>query len=228
MSVLAALVLLASGQGVRQDLWSYRTGLGVMLATKWLGLLALAMAGVSLALPAARAGRVVTLLFALVIGLCVSAVPFEFERRARSVPRIHDITTDTRNPPQFAAVLPLRAGAPNTAAYGGAELAELQRKAYPDIQPLVVQMPTQVAFSRARDAAEGMGWQIVAADASAGRIEATARTFWFGFKDDVVVRIVPEGTGSRIDVRSVSRVGRSDLGTNARRIREYLDRVRNF
>jgi uncharacterized protein (DUF1499 family) len=226
--LVAALVLLAAGQGVRHDLWSYRLGLGVMLATKWLGLLAVAMAGISLALPAARAGRVVSLLFAVVIGLCVSAVPFEFERRARSVPRIHDITTDTRNPPQFAAMLPLRAGAPNSAAYGGPELAELQRKAYPDIQPLIVQMPTQVAFARARDAAEGMGWQVVAADASAGRIEATARTFWFGFKDDVVVRIVPQGTGSRIDVRSVSRVGRSDLGTNARRIREYLDRVRNF
>jgi len=226
--VLGALVLLAAGQGVRQELWSYRIVFGVMLATKWLGLLALATAGIGLALPAARAGRVVSLLFALVIGLCVSAVPFEFERRARSVPRIHDITTDTQNPPQFAAVLPLRAGAPNSAAYGGPELAELQRKAYPDIQPLIVQIPTQVAFARARDAAEGMGWQLVAADASAGRIEATARTFWFGFKDDVVVRIVPQGTGSRIDVRSVSRVGRSDLGTNARRIREYLDRVRNF
>jgi len=191
---------------VRQEVWSYRTGLGLMLATKWLGILALAAAGISLAWPAARAGRVVSLLFAVVIGLCVSAVPFEFERRARSVPRIHDITTDTQSPPQFAAVLPLRAGAPNSAAYGGPELAELQRKAYPDIQPLIVQMPTQVAFARARDAAEGMGWQLVAADASAGRIEATARTFWFGFKDDVVVRIVPQGTGSRIDVRSVSRV----------------------
>jgi len=76
LAVLGALVLLAAGQGVRQEFWSYRTGLGVMLATKWLGLLALAMAGIGLALPAARAGRVVSLLFALVIGLCVSAVPF--------------------------------------------------------------------------------------------------------------------------------------------------------
>ena len=228
MAVLAALALLAAGQGVRLGAWSYTAGLGLMRATKWIGLAALALALAGLALPAARAGRVVGLLFALVIGVCVSAVPFEFERRARAVPRIHDISTDTRNPPQFVAVLPLRAGAPNTAAYGGPEVAELQRKAYPDIQPLVVPMPPHLAFIRARDAAEGMGWQIVAADPAAGRLEATARTFWFGFKDDVVVRIVPEGTGSRVDVRSVSRVGRSDLGTNARRIREYLDRVRNY
>src|SRR5256885_4835405 len=118
-------------------------------------------------------------------------------------------------PTLFRSVLPQRAGAPNTAAYGGPEIAELQRKAYPDIQPLIVPMPTQVAFVRARDAAEGMGWQVVAADASAGRLEATATTFWFGFKDDVVVRIVPQGTGSRIDGRSGSRVGGSDLRTNA-------------
>jgi hypothetical protein len=221
-------VLLASGQGVRYGLWSYRAGLAAMFASKWIGLCALVVAMLGLALRAARAGRVVSLLFAVSIALCVSAVPFEFERRARAVPRIHDISTDTRNPPQLVAVLPLRAGAPNTAEYGGPEVAELQHKAYPDIRPLVVPMPPNLTFMRARDAAEGMGWNIVAADPAAGRLEATARTFWFGFKDDIAVRIVPEGTGSRVDVRSVSRVGRSDLGTNARRIREYLDRVRNF
>jgi uncharacterized protein (DUF1499 family) len=70
-----------------------------------------------------------------------------------------------------------------------------------------------------------MGWDIVAADAPAGRIEATATTRWFGFKDDVVVRIEPAGEGSRIDVRSVSRVGGSDVGTNAKRIRAYLRRL---
>jgi uncharacterized protein (DUF1499 family) len=70
-----------------------------------------------------------------------------------------------------------------------------------------------------------MGWEIVAADSAAMRIEATATTRWFGFKDDVVVRIQPADSGSRIDVRSVSRVGRSDVGTNAKRIRSYLDRL---
>jgi len=79
---------------------------------------------------------------------------------------------------------------------------------------------------RALAAARASGWAIVAADSAAGRIEATATTAWFGFKDDVVVRVAPEGTGSRVDVRSVSRVGKSDVGANARRIREYLERVR--
>ena len=221
-------MLLASGQGVRYDAWSYRTGFALMFAARWIGLAALGLAIVGLALPAARAGRVLSLLFALTIAVCVSAVPFEFERRARAMPRIHDISTDTENPPQFVAVLPLRASAPNTAAYGGAEVAALQHKAYPEIRPLVLPMPPHLGFIRARDAAEGMGWRIVGADPTAGRLEASARTPWFGFTDDIVVRIVPQGTGSRVDVRSVSRVGRSDLGTNARRIREFLDRVRNF
>jgi uncharacterized protein (DUF1499 family) len=108
------------------------------------------------------------------------------------------------------------------AAYPGGEVAAAQRRAYPDIGPLALAMPPATAFARALDAAKGMGWEIVAADAGAGRIEATATTPWFGFRDDVVVRITPAAAGSRVDVRSVSRVGRSDLGTNARRIREYL------
>jgi uncharacterized protein (DUF1499 family) len=207
---------------VRHGAWPYTTGIGLMRASKWVGLAALALALAGLALPAARAGHAMRLGAACLMAVCVVAVPLEFERRARSVPRIHDISTDTQNPPQFAAL------SPRPAPYGGPEVAAQQRKAYPDIQPLVMPTPPQVAFARARDAAEGMGWRVAASDPAAGRLEATASTFWFGFLDDVAVRVVPEGTGSRVDVRSVSRVGRSDLGTNARRIREYLDRVRNY
>ena len=194
----------------------------MMFATGCIGLVAAALALAGLAFPAVRAGRIPQLLVALAVGLAVSWVPFEFGRRARAVPHIHDITTDVTHPPQFVAVLPLRAGSPNGVAYGGREIAELQRKAYPDIEPLVLRAPPGAASARARDAAEALGWAIVAADSATGRLEATATTFWFGFKDDIVVRVTPEGSGSRVDVRSVSRVGRSDLGTNARRIREFL------
>ena len=106
------------------------------------------------------------------------------------------------------------------------EIAAQQRQAYPDVVPLVLESPADVAFGRALEAARGMGWEIVAADSSAGRIEATATTAWFGFKDDVVVRVTPEDGRSRVDVRSVSRVGMSDVGTNAARIRAYLARLR--
>jgi uncharacterized protein (DUF1499 family) len=143
-------------------------------------------------------------------------------QQARRVPPIHDITTDLDRPPKFVAVLPLRAGAPNPATYGGSEVADAQRRSYPDIKPLLLGVPAGAAYSRALASARGMGWELVASDSTTGRIEATATTPWFGFKDDVVVRVRPEGPGSRIDVRSVSRVGKSDVGANAQRIRTYL------
>jgi uncharacterized protein (DUF1499 family) len=120
------------------------------------------------------------------------------------------------------AVLAQRAGAANPAEYGGADVAAQQRTAYPDIRPVTLSDPPARAFERALAAARGEGWEIVAAVPAEGRIEATDTTRWFGFKDDVVVRVKPEGSGSRVDVRSLSRVGKSDVGKNASRIREYL------
>ena len=161
---------------------------------------------------------------ALLLGLVAVGVPYEWQRRARSVPPIHDITTDLEKPPEFMAVVPLRADAPNSLERGP-ELASLQRDGYPDLAPATVSTPPGETFTRALAAAQRMGWQIVSADASSGRIEATDTTRWFGFKDDVVVRLTPWGAGTRVDLRSVSRVGRSDAGTNARRIEEFLDRL---
>jgi uncharacterized protein (DUF1499 family) len=91
--------------------------------------------------------------------------------------------------------------------------------------PLTIDEPPERAFLRALEAARDMGWEIVDSDPARGRIEATDTTPWYGFKDDVVVRVRAEGSGSRIDVRSVSRVGRSDVGTNARRIEDYLEKL---
>ena len=114
---------------------------------------------------------------------------------------------------------------PTPATYGGEEVAQAQEKAYPDIRPLELGRSRPRRRSPRAAAVRAEGWDLVAADSSAGRIEATATTGWFGFKDDVVVRIEPQGAGSKVDVRSVSRVGGSDVGTNARRIREYLRRL---
>lgn len=138
------------------------------------------------------------------------------------LPRIHDITTDTDNPPQFVALRALREKSPNGPEYGGEKIAQQQKAGYPDIQPLMLGEPPARAFERALAAARSMGWDIAAASAADGRIEATATTRWLRFKDDVVIRITPSATGSRIDVRSKSRLGRSDLGTNAKRIRTYF------
>jgi uncharacterized protein (DUF1499 family) len=111
--------------------------------------------------------------------------------------------------------------------YQGESIAQQQRKAYPDIQPVTIAEPPDAAFKSALNAARDVGWQIVAATLDERRIEATDTTTWFGFKDDIVVRVTPSGSGSRIDVRSVSRLGQGDLGKNAARIRAYLQRLQH-
>lgn len=155
--------------------------------------------------------------------------------RAFGTPPIHDISTDLEDPPQFHAVLALRraAGAVNSPDYvrkaetptGVIDVPEAQRRAYPDIVPLMVELPADKTFDLAERAAVAMPWTIDAMVPAAGRIEATATTTYFGFEDDVVIRVRPAGTASVVDVRSESRIGVGDVGTNAARVRNYLDRV---
>ena len=226
LALAAVALVAASGSGTRFGLWPYQVGFVLLRSAAYAGLGAAAVAMLALAIPRARRGHAAALFATLLLGAGAAAVPLEFRRQASNVPRIHDITTDTAHPPEFVATLALRAGAVNPPSYDGKEVAELQRKAYPDIRPLDLPVPPQQAFSKALAAAEAMGWEIVAKDLAAGRIEAVATTPWFGFKDDVVVRVTAASRGSRIDVRSKSRLGRSDIGTNARRIRAYLERLK--
>ncbi|HJU16649.1 MAG TPA: DUF1499 domain-containing protein, partial [Stellaceae bacterium] len=164
---------------------------------------------------------------ALIVGGLVAFVPWHYRTVARSVPPIDDITTDTVHPPPFVATVAARAAeGGNPAAYGGARTAALQKRGYPDLAPLDLPQAPAEAFALALATARAEGWAIIAADPKAGRIEATARSFWMGFTDDIVVRVAPEGSGSRIDMRSASRHGRSDLGVNAARIRAYFAALR--
>jgi uncharacterized protein (DUF1499 family) len=157
----------------------------------------------------------------LVVGFVAFWMPYSQDRRVD--PRIHDITTDIVDPPVFDAVLPLREGM-NSVEYDP-EVGAQQAAAYPEIQPLVLDAAPPETYARALATAEELGWEIVAEDRDTGIIEATDTTFWMGFKDDVVIRLRPNGAGTRVDVRSVSRVGGSDLGTNARRIAGYLQEL---
>ena len=102
----------------------------------------------------------------------------------------------------------------------------LQRAAYPDIAPVILPVPPAEAFKRVDGAAMAMGWDIVARAPGRRPLEAVATSAWFGFRDDIVVRIRPDGAGSRVDIRSKSRDGESDLGVNARRIREFIARLK--
>lgn len=138
---------------------------------------------------------------------------------------INDISTDVRNPPAFVAIVPFREGAPVPPEYAGQETARQQAEAYPDIQTLMIERPTDEVLNEAEKVAQDLGWEIVAIDRIGGRIEATDTTFWFRFKDDVVIRLTPRGDETYVDIRSKSRVGRGDMGANASRIRRFLERL---
>ncbi|WP_179957812.1 DUF1499 domain-containing protein [Exilibacterium tricleocarpae] len=138
-----------------------------------------------------------------------------------AVPPIHDISTDTENPPQYVAAKRERSPAENTLEYPGAEVARLQRQAYPEVGPLLSELPVEAAFERSLAVVEALGWRLLEQEPGSGRIEAVEETAWFGFKDDIIIRISAAGTGSRVDSRSVSRVGKSDLGANAARILRF-------
>jgi uncharacterized protein (DUF1499 family) len=224
ISIIALVLLLIGGPGYRMGLWGL--GFGLMDAMRYAlfaGAAGAVLAIVFLLIPKTRSGQVGALIAALVIGLAVAAVPVYVRSTAESLPFIHDITTDTSNPPEFVEVLPLRADAPNPPEYPGEEVARMQLEAYPEIQPLQSELAPDALFEQALVAANAQGWEIVAENQAAGRIEATDTTLWYGFKDDVVIRITPTNGGSRLDIRSKSRVGGSDLGKNAQRIRGYLD-----
>ncbi|MGA2142153.1 MAG: DUF1499 domain-containing protein [Brevinematales bacterium] len=156
----------------------------------------------------------------IILGLIIAGGPWNL--MSKHMPRIHDITTDTQDPPVFADVIPLRVKAANNAAYEGGETAALQEKFYPDIKPLFLDISAPDAFDRALAISRSMGWKIDSSAKDEGRIEATATTMWMGFKDDIVIRVKKSGSGSKVDIRSESRVGIGDFGTNAARIRAFL------
>ena len=228
LTLIGALSLLLSGAGSRWDWWDFRTGFAIFRWTLYggLGAVVVALAGLVLALLGRAYNTAVLSIGTLVLLAAIAVVPVSHLRNAGQVPPIHDITTDLDDPPRFVAVLPRRQGAPNAAEYGGPALAAQQRAGYPDLAPARFSAPPDRVFARAVEVARALGWEIVAAAPADGRLEATDRTRWFGFRDDVVVRVRPDGAGTRVDVRSVSRVGRSDLGTNARRIRGFLESLR--
>ncbi len=184
-------------------------GLAATIANLWRGSRAMVLAGV------------VCLLF----GLALSVNFLSWRSTGQSVPPIHDISTDLQDPPEFVEIAPLRAAAPNPVEYAGPESAEQQRAAYPDLEPIRLDAPPAQAFNAALEVVRHMGWELVAEVPAQGRIEATDTTRYFGFKDDVVIRVRAAAGGSIVDVRSKSRVGRSDVGTNAQRIRSFREHL---
>lgn len=229
----ALLIALLGLAGLAAGIYGVRTGalpLGLALGFGLGGGLLLSMIAVVSGLFSLAIGdSKQTAFIAMILGAALAYLPLTQALKAGSVPPIHDISTDTDDPPAFFAVTPLRkkANASNPAEYAGAETAAKQKEAYPDIVPVTMDGPPDQAFAKALAAAKAMpDWEIIDSDPAGGRIEATATSRFMGFKDDVVIRIRAEGAGSRIDIRSKSRVGRSDVGANAERIRAYVAKLK--
>jgi uncharacterized protein (DUF1499 family) len=167
-------------------------------------------------------------LLALFVGLALLGYPAFLGVRASRLPAISDIATDTANPPRFEVLA--RQRPPDRIDYPGATVAAQQRAGYPDIAPLELEVPARMAYEAAFAVVTKRKWAISDARVPTlarreGIIEATARTPIMGFRDDIVIRILPMGQGTRIDVRSASRVLTHDLGANAARIRALLEDI---
>ncbi|MGJ8559044.1 MAG: DUF1499 domain-containing protein [Litorimonas sp.] len=249
LAIASPLVFILAGLGAKVGLWSWQFGLGtltrhvgplLMMVTLVVGLIALLLWW----LIKPRKGIVVAVL-AIIIPIAGFANLRATQAKVASLPFIHDVTTDTQDPPTFGSVIMAeRAALPgvNTVDYAGKRaptpakdadgkpilklVSALQTQAYPQIRTLVLSETPDIAFGRAEQVARDMGWAIKETDAATGRIDATDTTFWYGFKDDVSIRIRPaQGDGTRVDVRSTSRVGGSDIGANAARIEAFLEQL---
>jgi hypothetical protein len=218
------------------------------------GALVLAVVAILLALAAGAViwiegcGGLRQAISALLIGLALIAYPAYLGIKAYRLPAIYDISTDPIDPPQFDAIARLRPRDANPIAYAGLYTAELQHQAYSDIEPDITDSTAQEAYDAAMKVIAKRRWRVVdsrppqsgapppgtrpvdarlspGATPRDGIIEAVARTPILGFRDDVVVRIRSTPEGARIDVRSASRYGRHDLGTNAARVRSLIEDI---
>ncbi|RUO36009.1 DUF1499 domain-containing protein [Aliidiomarina shirensis] len=223
---LALFMLFISGPLYRFEILGLGNAFLLMRWAAYVGVAAIVLVLLALIIlrPSSNKHRVV-LGLSLILGFVSFYMPYNQLQTARSVPAIHDITTDTVNPPEFVDVAPLRADAPNPVEYSGPDVARQQLDAYPDLQTMRFTEEPANVFAAALAVVENSGWDLVAAEANDGRIEATVTTTWFGFKDDVVIRIQSDGGETLLDMRSKSRLGGSDVGANAARIRDFRDEL---
>lgn len=166
-------------------------------------------------------------LTALLISLMIFAVPFYHLPNLIKLPAINDITTDLLSPPKFKKVALLRDTEANSINYPGSLFISAQVKAYPDISTLMLERSNRDSYTLVHGVIQDLGWKIVSEQQpdktlNTGYIEAVDRSRLLGFSDDIVVRIKGGADFARIDMRSASRYGRHDLGSNANRIREMF------
>jgi len=243
LALLLPVWFLVAALGTKFGLLDWRIGFGLMVfrlgSLLLLGVLGLSVIGLLLALlvkPRRGWGRalVAVLIPALALGFAASVMS-----KARAVPPIHDISTNIEDPPVFSRTVldargavgganPVRSLTEPSPALKGRSVGEAGRAAYPDIEPVTLAGTVPESLERAAAAARSQGLKDVRIDKAAGTVEAVAESFWFGFRDDVVIRVRPgpDGQGSVVDIRSTSRVGQSDLGANAARVRGLIGAIK--
>jgi len=222
LAIVALLGFPVAVIGFRLDLFQFSASFSIMKATALLAaivfLLGMVLSFIKRAdanvAKSARTAAMIALLPLIGLGTQVFT--------GSSVPPIHNISTDTVNPPAFDKIIALRNKGHNPLDYDAAKLAELQNAAYPKVKTLTTELSASEAHARAKSVVESMGLELVNSDVEKGIIEATETTTIWGFKDDLVVRIAKQEGQTAIDLRSVSRIGMSDLGANAKRIEKFL------
>lgn len=221
MSVLFTVLMPLAALGTRFELWIFTTGL-LLFAVSMAGSMIIQVINAIWLLRKPALGTKSALRWASFIALPpLVVVAIILGGITEGNPPIHNISTDMVDPPQFIAAVAQRGDNSNPLEYSE-ELAQTQAKAYPDLASIVTTKSPADAFAHALAICAEKGWSVYSQDADAGIIEAVDTTFWFGFKDDIVIRIKARESGSILDMRSVSRVGVSDLGLNASRIRGFI------
>jgi uncharacterized protein (DUF1499 family) len=225
LSVIAAALFILSGYGYQWEIWSLGTAFDILTKSVFasIGLVLLNLVALYMVYKSNFPKGYYYVLAGLVLTAAVFGTARYWQVQAQSVPPIHDITTDMENPPEFDVLADIRADSPNPPEYEGEEVAEAQREAYPDIETLFLSSTYEDVFNSVVTLIELRGWELVNADSDSGIVEATEKLAWFGFKDDVVIRIDAIDSETRVDMRSKSRIGQSDLGVNAKRIRSFLN-----
>ena len=219
--VLALLLLLASGPLYQAQILGLMNAFLAMRIALIVGAVAIVLALIQVVFMRKTISWPVTGIAVLCAAVAIF-MPLSMMNKVKSVPPIHDVTTDLVNPPKFVAILALRADASNPAAYQGENIASQQRTAYPELQTQTYQQTTEQVFDAALTTVKDMGLKVVTSDKTLGLIEAYDTTTWFGFVDDVVIRIQSAEQMTMLDARSKSRVGMSDLGKNAERLNALI------
>ncbi len=230
LSTLSMIILLSGPLGYKSEVLPLQPALVLLIVA--LGTAGLAFIGSLIMLVLAIKADLIRNRNFLLMALALSLVPTSLVglqlKKAITLPEIHDISTDISTPPLFNKIVQLRKGAPNDLVYeykgSSKKLAELQLAAYPELKTIHSHLTVTAAIERVVTVLNELGLDIVHVDQNEGLVEATATTYWYAFKDDVVVRIKARDQGSLIDLRSVSRVGRSDVGANAARIMAFSSR----